>query len=306
MKKITYLLLVGIIAFSCKDDEAVRVPELEEGVTMRVDVNPNQSFLDFADLSNAYVEFDLFTVSDFIDKIDIYIQYSNLRQDSVYNTVLWQTIQGSDFDSEGSIRNVTLETQDLLDLYEIASSDTLSGGDVITFFTYTTTDDGRIFPDTVLQGTDFEGVNVDPSFAINSTSSFSSGFIAYVACPTDASLWVGEYSTAVSNVNAFCGLLDCNATRDATVSLVGNPEPFRYTMTAHDAGLWGSFDPGSLDRAGNFYDICETPLLLPSPTGYGDHQDVGGGARDENTGVFSYNWCNFFNPVCGTTTFTPL
>ena len=311
MKNKLYIICVlSLLIFSC-EEEAGRYPEFEKAVTMRTDVNPSQSFLDFADLGSAYIEFDLFTVSSFIDRVEIYVTYQNFRQDSLYDQVLWRSLNISDFGDAGegfkSIEDLTLDTQGLLDLYSIASSDTLSGGDVLTFNVFTFTTDGRMYPDTVLADTDFEDVNIEKgSFGVGSTSSLSAGFIAFVACPTDPNLWVGEYSTAVSNVNAFCGLLDCSATRDASVGYVGTPEPFRYTMTAHDAGLWGSFDPGSLDRAGNFYDICETPLLLPSATGYGDHEDVGGGQRDASTGVFSYNWCNFFNPICGTTTFTPL
>lgn len=311
MKKLFLITLISsVIFFSCEDDEAIRVPELEQAVTMRVQVNPEKSFLDFANLGTAEVEFDLYTVSSFVDKVDIFVTYQNFRQDSTYDQVLWQTFQYGEFRDVGqgfrAIEDVTLSTQGLLDLYNIASADTLSGGDVLTFNVFTTTVDGDVYPDTVLTGTDFESLNIDVgAFGIGSTSSLSSGFIAFVACPTDQTLWEGEYTTAVSNVDAFCGLLDCASTRDASVGYVGTPEPFRYTMTTHDAGLWGSFDPGSLDRAGAFYDICESPLLLPSATGYGDHEDVGGGSRDPDTGVFFYNWCNFFNPVCGTTTFTP-
>lgn len=306
MKRILiYLLIIPVIIFSCEDPDAVRVPEIQDGVTMKIQVDPVYGFLDLGDIDNAELRFSLYTVNDDIDKTDIFVQYYNLGQDSTYDKVLVRSIAGSEFDGEGSL-DMVFTTQNLLDLYSIASSDTITGGDVMNFFNVTTLTDGRVYPDTILAGTDYEAVNIDPGQTIGTTSSFSPGFIAYIACASDPSLWVGNYSTAVSNVNNFCGLLDCSATRDAAVSFTGTPEPFRYGMTSHDAGLWGSFDPGSLDRAGAFYDICETVVFLPSASGYGDHEGVAAGPRDPATGVFFYDWCNFFNPVCGTTTFTPL
>ncbi len=309
MKK--YLLLIAILPvlfFSCEDEDAIRVPELQNGATMRIQVNPDNSFLNFAELSTASIIFNLYSVNlDEIARTQIFLQYVNLAQDSIYDRVEIFNFTPGDFDSDGAIKGITFTTADLLTAYSIASQDTLGGGDILNFYNVTTMTDGRVYPDTILAGTDLETVNIDPSaFGIGTTSSFSPGFLAYIACPSDAADWEGDYNSCVSNVNNFCGLLDCGSCRDAEINADYNPEPFAYSLEGHDAGLWGSFDPNSYDREGRIYDICDTPVLLPSATGYGDHQDVGGGTKDTSTGVFSYNWCNFFNPVCGTTTFTPI
>lgn len=309
MKKYLYILaFLPTLFFSCEDEDAIRVPELQNGATMRIQVDPDNSFLNFADLANASIIFSLYSVNlDEIERTQIYVQYQDLSADSTYDSVEVFNFTPSDFNSDGARLNVTFTTADLLSAYGIASSDDLGGGDIVTFFNVTTMTDGRVYPDQVLVGSNLESSNIDPSaFVINSTSSFSPGFLAYIACPSDANNWIGDYNSCISNVDNFCFIFDCATCRDASITADYTPEPFKYAMTGHDAGLWGSFDPGSLDRPGKFYDICDTPVLLPSATGYGDHTDVGGGTKDTATGVFSYNWCNFFNPVCGTTTFTPI
>jgi hypothetical protein len=297
-----------LLLVSCKDDDAIRVPELEDGATFRIQVEPEFSFFNFAEIASAKLVMNLFTVNDNIEKSEIYMEYFNLGNDSTYSRRLWRTINPNEFDDEGAIYDVEFTSQDLSSLFNIDIAD-ITGGDRLDVFNFTYLTDGRVFPDTVFMNEDVTIVNINQDLQNSAaTNSFSIGFTAYVACPTDPTLWEGDYTTAVSNVNSFCGLLDCSSTRDATITFVGAPEPFRYRTSSHDAGLWGSFDPGSLDRAGNFYDICEVPLLLASATGYGDHVDDPANPnppRDPDTGVIVMNWCNFFNPVCGTTTYTP-
>ncbi|GEM_PF-2837743 len=303
---IIILFLISCSFLSC--EEETRLPEFEEGATMRIQVDPAYSFFNFAEIDEAKLVYSLFTVNDNLDRTEVYVDYYSFGQDSTYDTRLWATYTPGDFDSEGAIREVTITSQEFAEFMGLTVDD-LSGGDRLDFTNFTYLTDGRVFPDTVLKDTDYEAINIETSI-VNSaaTTSFSVGFTAYIACPTTPSDWTGEYSTAVSNVSSFCSLLDCSSTRDATITFVGTPEPFRYQTSTFDAGLWGSFNPDSYDLPGQFYDICGVPLLLPSRTGYGDHQDDPNNPnppRDPATGVIVMNWCNFFNPVCGTTTYTP-
>lgn len=307
---LVFSALIILVLTSCEDEDTIRVPEFKEAATMRIQVVPEFSFINFADLANGKLQFSLFTENDNLDRMELSLEYYNLGQDSLYPKMIWRTFSASEFGSDGIIRDVTFTTQDLIDFYNLPSEATVTGGDRMDFSNVTYLTDGRMYPDTVLKNTDFETVNVTPNIInANTTTSFSVGFTAYVACPTVPEDWEGDYATAVSNVDNFCGLLDCSATADATIAFVGTPEPFRYSTSSHDGGLWGSFDPGSLNAAGDFYNICEVPLLLPgNSAGYGDHLNDPANPnppRDAGTGVIVMNWCNFFNPVCGTTTYTP-
>ncbi len=191
--------------------------------------------------------------------------------------------------------------------------DDFTAGDVLTFYNVVTMNDGRIYPDTAMRrvNTDNNGLNIDNTgFYLGTTSSFSPGFNAYIACPSDPSIWEGTYTASLYRFDGgfgFCSFFDCDVEETAKItSEFTTFEPFKYRTTTHDVGLWASWDPTVGIRPGFFYDLCGEPRLLPSSTGYGDHEAVEGSYRDEETGIIYMEWCNFLNPVCGTTRFVPI
>ena len=70
----------------------------------------------------------------------------------------------------------------------------LAGGDVINLFHRVTLTDGRVFPDTVLQGSTFETVNVTPNIVnSSSTTSFTVSLAFPIVCALTEGFATGMY-----------------------------------------------------------------------------------------------------------------
>jgi len=303
---------MGVLMLACSDDSGPRfeLNDAEPGPNIRLTFPPEFSFVNFADLSSAKLQFDLSVTSSNIQTMEIRATYFSFDLDSLGNSYVMSSFTQAELAAQNDfIQGISYSAAELAAGAGFSGAGDLSGGDQFIIAANAVLTNGLIFPDTILQGTPFENVNIAPSIISGGQASeFLYQHIAFVACPTQQDLWIGDYSTAVSEVNNFCGLLDCSSTRDATITFIGNPEPFRYSMSSHDAGLWGSFSPDSFDAAGFFFDICLSPVQLPSPSGgFGDHQQDPNKPSPPRTseGLIVINWCNFFNPVCGTTTYTP-
>lgn len=304
MKRLLYaLFFITIFCVSCGTDDTP-VPELHEGVSMRINITDEHSFLNYSDLQNAEIIFSLHSVSlQEISGIKIFVEYHNFESDSTYPLGEAFHFLPTDFNAQGAITDISFSAEDLATAVNLPSIDVIGGGDLLTFYNETRLRDGQIY-----SGPSVSDSYIDPlSFYDNSSSSFSEGFIAYIACPSDATDWEGTYESTTTYVTVFCdNEIGCKTTREAIITRDYSPEPFKYRTSSHDGGFWGGFDENSYDRIGKFFDICGNPVLLPSETGYGEHEDAGGSFRDPATGIFVINWCNYFNPVCGRTEFVPI
>ena len=68
--KYTFILaLLFIGAISCRDEDAVRFPDVSTGVNARLLLYPERSFINFADLSSASVAFDLYSINQDLEEI---------------------------------------------------------------------------------------------------------------------------------------------------------------------------------------------------------------------------------------------
>jgi hypothetical protein len=188
------LILIFIVLFiSCEDPDEIRLPEFLEGVNLRIQVDPDFNTLTADDLENAKIVFSVFSENKNLQEVEISVEYFNFQQDSNYSRRPIRVYNQADLDAaNGAIRDVTITSQELAELFGVTVND-MGGGDRFDFYNVTSLSNGMVFPDMVnLPGGDIN--NVAPSIINGPTSSFTMGWTNYVACPIDdPTIYTGEY-----------------------------------------------------------------------------------------------------------------
>lgn len=292
---------------ACQDEDAIRVPEIADAPNVRFQWDPLYGFINFDDLENTFVRYDLFSESTNIETVELQTIYASVS--GTNDTAIVKTYTQADFNSNsGAIYDEDISANDLATAFGITLAD-FSGGDSFIFNNITTLTDGTVYPSPTINGNS----NVSPTIVGQSaTASFTTSNTAYVGCPSDASSIVGTYMATIVTQNSAGNPpfgLPNTSSREVTVT-TSSPEPFRYTVSSHDAGWWARPDVTATEAGpGDFYDICGTTIMQPITSfGFGgaNHFPGGAGSIDPNTGVITLNWYNSFNDIYGYVTLTPV
>lgn len=179
MKLLTYsfiIILSSLVFISCEKDQPFELDETIKAVNLRVE--SSQALFD-ATKPEEGPTLTFYSENTNIQKVDLFAAHGTTRS-------LLATLEGNNFPSNGSITRA-------FTLAEIAgalgkSTSDFSPGDFINIFPVVTQTSGVVYPDTILEGTSFETVNVEVG-VLNSpaTSSFTSQLAFAVACPFLAS-----------------------------------------------------------------------------------------------------------------------
>jgi hypothetical protein len=197
MKRIYLLSIVvltlGVLITSCVNEDTIRVPKTKDAINLRIQQDPSYTNLRADDLEHAKLVFSLFSINKNIKEVHLTIQYYNFQQDSLYSLRSMRKFSQADFDAaNGAIRDVTITAQELATLFNVTLND-IGGGDRYDVFNVTTLTDGRVYPDTISLP-DGDVSNITPTFVNSSaTTSFSTGFVSYVACPVSTGFATGDY-----------------------------------------------------------------------------------------------------------------
>ena len=258
---VVLLLFLGIT--SCVDEEKIRVPEFIEAANVRIQLDPDYSSLDASDITNAKLQFSMFSENTNLQSVVLTAQLYSFAKDSLSEVVEMLVLDQSDFNADnGSIMDIALSSAFLAEKFGLPGGiNDLGGGDRFDFFNTTTLTNGMVFPDTILQGTGFETVNVTPNI-INSaaTSSFSVGFTSYVACPVPAGFATGKYIVEQTEgpSDPFFGGPTRWLNEEVTLTAVS---PIERTFN----GTYFTFD----NRRFNFLLICGVVLVAETGSGLG-------------------------------------
>jgi hypothetical protein len=263
------LFLSAAVLMGCEDEDAVRVPELREGASLRVVFpDPLLSFFNFEDPSQSRVQFDLYTQNNNIDSVNIYATYTDASAGVVYPVTpkgqeqkrqLIKTYRQSDFGSDGSVQDAAITLSEVAEAFGLSLAD-VEGADVVNFFNEVVLTDGRTFPEEIELPDGYESNTLTPDIAGRGvqTSSFNAGFTAYVACPLPAGYATGRYS-----IEQVGGPSD---------PFFGNPyrfAPMQVTIT-QTSPIGRRFAPTYLTFEGrtfNFNLVCGDLLVPPSGAG---------------------------------------
>jgi hypothetical protein len=205
------VLLLALAAISCRDEDAVRFPNLQEGVNARVVLYPERSFLNFANLAGASIAFDVYSASDIEE-----IVYSGTYVDAslpqkVYAPVALITVPGSAF-VEGKATEIKITSAELATKFNLPGGIAfLDGGDNFTFTATAKLKDGRVF----------DGNNSAPSITQGNNASFTQNFKVFVACPFVVADAVGTYTITRDDFATWL---------DDQVEIVAGPGPGQVTL----------------------------------------------------------------------------
>jgi hypothetical protein len=305
MKKIKfiYFAFALFLMSACADEEAVRIPEFGTGPNVRFQWNPDFGFINFDELETTFVRYSFFSESTDLDVVELLT-----IRNSADTVVISSYTQSDIVANNGVIENEDISAVELADAFEITLAD-FQGGDTFEFVNRTTMADGTVYPSPTIQGNS----NVGPSITGGSaTQSFTSTYTAYVGCPSNDEFITGTYiATIVTENSAGNPPFGLPNTSELEVEITAaGPEPFRYTISQHDAGWWARPDVTATEAGpGDFYDICGSTIVQPIGSfGFGGaaHFDGGAGSIDFETGVITLNWYNSFNDIFGFLTLTPV
>lgn len=301
--KYTVIIAMSLlVAVACRDEDAVRFPDLLSAVNARLVLDPDKSYINFADLSNASVGFDVYSVNTDIEELIYtakYVDASNPTQD--FPAVEAIVIPGSAF-VNGKVMGAGITATELATKLGLPGGTAyFEGGDQVTFTASAKLTDGRVI----------DGADAGPSISGGSNASFTTKFTVFVGCPSPVADITGKTYTATivtldSDGNAPFGLPNTSTKEGVTIKFTG-PEPFRYTVSSHDAGWWARPEVTETEGGGaDFFDICGTVIMQPKASfGFGGANDEGGGSYDPSTGVIEMNWFNSFNDIHGRVVYTP-
>src|SRR5688572_11521804 len=168
-------ILLLIIAVSCRDEEIVRFPDVSSGVNARAILYPERSFINFSDLANASIAFDVYSQNTDLEEIVYSATFVEASSpETVYPTVEAITVPGSAF-VEGKVTELEITADELAALFNLpGGKDYFEGGDRITFTTVATLTDGRTF----------SAANSAPSITGGPAASFTTRMDVFVGCPS--------------------------------------------------------------------------------------------------------------------------
>jgi hypothetical protein len=296
-----FIVALILVAFSCRDEELVRFPDVASGVNARLILYPERSFIDFSNLTAASIAFDVYSINTDLEEIVYTATYVDASSGTTHPPVEAIKVPASAF-VNGKATNVSISATDLAALFGLPGGvNDFEGGDNITFTTSAKLVDGRVF----------DGNNAAPSITGGAAASFTTLFTVFVGCPSPVNDITGTTYTATIHLEDSgggppFGLPDSNTETGVTIAFVG-PEPFRYRVSSHDAGWWGRDDITGVDGGpADIFDICVDVVMQPKGSfGFGGAVDNGGGSYDPATGIITMNWYNELNDVFGFVTYTP-
>jgi hypothetical protein len=294
---IKYFCLVTLLGFvACEDDDTLRIPkEFEKGPNVRIQLDPDFSFIDFDDLENAKVRFTIYSESANLDLVELRAFYTAV-DGSISDTATVASYTQADFDVANGIITDEVTAQEIVNAIGLENGlGSLQGGDSFTFLNRTRLQNGTVYPSNTVNGNSNVTPNIQNAAA---TTSFTSSFITFVGCPSDVEAFVGTYTSEIiaSNFAGFVG----STNDEVTIRFIG-PEPFRYEVSDISSLAYVPF--GGSAYPGDIYDICGNPQMLTTNT-FGTTVDEGGGTWDPNTGTLTLNLFETFNGLTWTVVFT--
>ncbi len=290
----SFVVLLTLLASSCRDDDAVRMPKLQEAVNMRVIVDPQKSYLNFQNLGTASFEFDAYSVNRNLQQVDFYGTYISLAGDTLDRKVV-KSVSQADF-VNGKARVVITPT-DVANAFGITGGVAgLAGGDVLNFETVATLTDGRTF----------SAENAAPSITGGNNASFTTAFTTFIGCPSDLPI-TGTYTSSATGTSTDPGAVPATVTNLASEVTISQAGPTSYTISDIFGGLYEAWYGAPYEFEGDtpaaLIDICGAVSIPTFEEPYGSPL-VSTYSRNATTGVITITWENGYGDT-GTVVLTP-
>ena len=277
----TFVLLMMLAG--CEDEPRFELADTDKSLNMRL-VSSQTSF--DATNPNDMASIKFFSENNErgdlsnIGKVDLYVDHFVLLENTTSPRVLFTSIDGATITNDGSL-SLDIPIAEIATKLGIDVAD-ISGGDIITFYNITTLADGRVFPDTVLKGTDFETLNTTPN-VLNSapTTSFTATVTYPIVCPLVEGFATGPYlmEQIVPLNPAYFGITQIWDGEVVNITAVDNTTR-TFTAQNYLTAFGGFSTPFTFSLA------CNVVLMPEQPFAVGCNANITAGQDLNNIGTF--------------------
>jgi hypothetical protein len=165
------LALTLLVAASCRDEDAVRMPDLQNGVNARVVIDKGNSFFSLGDIDNTFISIDIYSINTDLEEIAYNGTYTDVSEGTKSTVKTAFVVPASAF-SNGKA-TIQIKAADIATAFGLpGGANALGGGDSFTLSPAAKLKDGRIVtPD-----------NSAPSIQGGTNASFTASIIFPVAC----------------------------------------------------------------------------------------------------------------------------
>lgn len=275
IKSISLIFLFMILLGSCKDEDKVRF-ELESSVERVVNMRINSSINTFdATKPDASTTLTFYSEDNSgVEEVELLLDHFIFVENRTTDRVSLMTIPGGNIKNDGTTK-FEIGLTDMTDALGVTPAD-LAGGDILTIYNITKMKNGEVYPDTVLNGTSFETINISPTITQSTaTTSFTTTIPFPIVCELPEGFATGNYlMEQIVPLNP--SLLGIGQVWDGEVVTVTATSNTTRTFTAKQyLNAFGGFDsPITFDLACNIVLVGQQPF----PVGCGDNitivQDV--------------------------------
>lgn len=125
------------VATGCKDEDKIRIPEVQTGANLRLVLTPGHDNIQSTEVATDYIEFTAYSQNTDLSSVEIYIHYKNQRH-------LFATYSQADF-NDGSVTG-QFDGADLAGWFGVPGFGDGSRGGNFTLRPRVTLNDGRVYP----------------------------------------------------------------------------------------------------------------------------------------------------------------
>lgn len=172
------MMALGLIIFSCEEQEKLGYEQSDKGFNLRV--APDKNTFDIS-AGDPEINFTIYSDTRTIDRVQILVEFLKFGAEEATSIRLLKEIPGDQLGTLPSV-NVPIKLSEFAGAVGI-TLDELGGGDQFTIHNKVLMADGRVYPDTLKLGDD-EFVNIENSFFTSAASTSYTTTLAFaVLCP---------------------------------------------------------------------------------------------------------------------------
>lgn len=298
MNKFLISLFTILLLIKCTDDSKIRLPELPDGVNLRVVVDPAHSGIFTDKIATDYLAFDIYSINKDLADVQLFVTKGSERK-------LAKSLTQADFDNGNGKVHLEFKAGDFATLFNDPG---LGNGSKVGNFTFNPLvklNDGRVYPSFVrfLDSVIVDNkpvarldsvINLAPSITGGAFASFTLAFQSFITCPAvDIS---GNYKVEDATGLSTDGCCTKVTTVKGNIVKVTRLTNSSFTLSDFSGGLYLEW-----------YDVygIEKPEDSPGEIGFSCNQVTfqrttepfgagvtGTGVYDPATKTITYDWLN--------------
>jgi|GEM_PF-940757 len=299
MNKFLLSIFSILLLIKCTDDDRIRIPEILDGVNLRIVVDPAHTGIFTDKIATDYLAFDMYSENKDLADVQLFVTKAGERK-------LARSYTQTDFNNGNGKVRVELKASDFATIF---NDPALANGSKVGNFTFNPQvrlNDGRIYPsiiryiDTITTSTGervavLDSVrNLAPSLTGGATASFTVQFLSFITCPAvDIS---GDYRVEDATGTSTDGCCTQVTTVKGNIVKVTRLTNSSFKLSDFSGGLYLEwYDVYGIekpeDSPGEVAFSCNAITIQRTTEPFGEGV-TGAGVYDPAAKTITYNWRN--------------